>query len=264
MQKILITGANGLVGNLLFAHLAAQPELYDVFGTDLAEKPTTHLDREGFYEIPRERFTVADIADFEAMQQAVKEMDVVVHLAADANGFNGWESVLQNNIIGTHNLFESCRLAGVKRIVFASTNQVVFGYRMQEPYKTLLAGDLDKLSPDEIHPIQHTQPVRPLNDYACSKVYGEALAHMYAYTHGISCLCLRLGWVTRDDSLPVEYARALWCSHRDVVQYVEHAINAPESLRFDIFFAASNNLYNFVDISHTREVLGYTPQDGAH
>ena len=44
---------------------------------------------------------------------------------------------------------------------------------------------------------------------------------------------------------------------------VERCINAPPSLRFDVFFGQSDNRYNLVDIQHAREVLGYAPQDRA-
>ncbi len=109
----------------------------------------------------------------------------------------------------------------------------------------------------------HTQPARPTTYYACSKVFGEALAHMYATVHGLSCICLRIGWVTSDDKLPRPRARILWCSHRDIVQLVERCIQAPDSLRFDVFFGQSANRYNLVDIQHARDVLGYAPQDNA-
>jgi len=63
--------------------------------------------------------------------------------------------------------------------------------------------------------------------------------------------------------LPGPRARILWCSQRDIVQLVERCVNAPASLRFDVFFGQSNNLYNLVDIQHAKDVLGYAPLDGA-
>ncbi len=206
---------------------------------------------------------LADLTDFDALQRAVAGMDVVVHMAADPDGSQGWESVLNNNIVGAHNMFEAARLAGVRRIVYASTNQVVFGYRAEEPYAALFAGRFDDPVLENYRTIDHTMPTRPLNDYACSKVFGEALAHRYAQTHGMSCICLRIGWVTSDDQLPNPGARILWCSQRDIVQLVERCVNAPDDLRFDIFFGHSDNRYNLVDIQHARDVLGYTPQDHA-
>ncbi len=98
-----------------------------------------------------------------------------------------------------------------------------------------------------------------MNLYACSKIFGEALAHMYAFAHGMSCLCLRIGWVMPEDKVP---RRALFCSRRDIVQLVERCIEAPATLRYDVFFGHSDNVDNLVDISHAREVLGYEPQDG--
>ncbi len=147
-------------------------------------------------------------------------------------------------------------------MIYASTNQVVFGYRADEPYRSLFDGHGGD-DPEAITPIQHTQPTRPLNYYACSKVFGEALAHMYAFTHGMSCICLRIGWVTASDRPATPQARCLWCSQRDIVQLVERCIDAPASLRFDVFFGQSDNHPNFVDIQHARDVLGYAPEMGS-
>src|SRR5262249_21972688 len=144
-----------------------------------------------------------------------------------------------------------------------STNQVVLGYTGEAAYQALMAGRLDEVAAADYRPIDHTRPARPLSDYACSKVYGEALAHMYAYRHGLSCLCLRIGWVVPDDRVPPGRGRSLWCSQRDIVQLVERCLEAPPALRFDVFFGQSANRYNLVDIEHARAVVGYAPQDRA-
>jgi nucleoside-diphosphate-sugar epimerase len=261
--KVLITGAYGLIGNRVYAHLAEQPAAYDSYGMVRRAQPSARTAALHSSQIPAEKLRLADLTDFSAVQRAVDAMDVVVHMAADPDGRAGWESVLNNNIVGSYHLFDASRLAGVKRVIYASTNQVVFGFRVDEPYHSLFAGRYDDPALDAFHPIDHTQPARPLNYYACSKVFGEALAHMYAYVHGLSCICLRIGWVTDDDQLPHPNARILWCSQRDIVQLVERCINAPSSLRFDTFFGQSNNQYNLVDIEHAKNVLGYAPQDRA-
>ena len=259
--NVLITGANGLIGNLVYAHLATLPDRYSPYGNARRRETSDRVTGAIYTPIPEDRLRIADLRDFDAMQRAVEGMDVIVHMAADASGHSGYKSVLNNNVIGTHNVFEACRLAGVKRVIFASTNQVVFGYRDTEPYKSLFALRFDDVDPKTIQPVTHDQPARPLNDYAVSKVYGEALAHQYAFAHGLSCIALRIGWVTHDDALPHPAARFLWCSKRDIVQLVMRCIEAPASLRFDVFFGQSNNPYNFVDIEHPRHVLGYEPQD---
>ena len=261
--RVLITGAYGLIGNLVYAHLAAQPAAYDVYGMVRHPQPSRRVRAAHFQEIPASRLRLADLPDADAVRRAVAGMDVVVHLAADASGAAGWESLLPNNIIGSYHVFEASRQAGVSRVIYASTNQVVFGYRAEEPYQSLFAGRFDKITPGTIPPVDHTQCTRPLSLYACSKVFGEALTYTYAHVHGLSCICLRIGWVTPEDRPAHPQARILWCSQRDIVQLVERCINAPPSLRFDIFFGQSDNRYNLVDIQHAREVLGYAPQDRA-
>ena len=262
-KQVLVTGAYGLIGNLVYARLAAQPERYDVFALVKSVEPSARAATIPITDIPDERLRLADVSNFEAVARAVAGIDTVIHLAADPDGRAGWESVLASNIVGAHNVLEAARQAGVKRVIFASTNQVVFGYGVEDPYRPLLAGRLDEVDLGALRRIDHTQPTRPLNDYGCSKVFGEALAHMYAYTHGLSCLCLRIGWVVADDRAPRGRGQTLWCSQRDIVQLVERCLNAPDSLRFDVFFGQSDNRYNFVDIEHARQVLGYAPQDRA-
>jgi hypothetical protein len=44
---------------------------------------------------------------------------------------------------------------------------------------------------------------------------------------------------------------------------VEKCIEAPDSVRFDIFYAVSNNKWGYRDFSHAREVIGFEPQDSA-
>jgi nucleoside-diphosphate-sugar epimerase len=263
MKKVLITGATGLVGNIVYARLADQPEAYDPFGMARRPRPSARAESMAYTDIPADRLRLADLTDFDAVRRAVEGMDAVVHMAAEPNGNAPWERVLDSNIVGAHHIFEASRLAGVKRVVYASTNMVVFGYLADEPYRSSLARGLEHATPEEFPPVLHTQPTRPTTLYACSKVFGEALAHLYSQAHGMSCLCLRIGWVTSDDRLPSPRARMLWCSHRDIAQLVERCLQAPDSLRFDVFFGQSDNRLNLVDIQHARDVLGYAPEDSA-
>lgn len=261
--KVLITGAHGLIGNLTYARLAENPQAYEPYGMVRSLQPRHNKLGENFCEIPPERLRLADLTDFEAIQKAVEGMDMVVHMAADAGG-RSWESVLSNNIIGTYNIFEASRLAGVKRVIFASTNHTVFGYRYEEPYKALFEGRFEDV-PEDYQPIRHDMPPKTMNIYGSSKVWGEMMAHTYAQVHNMSMICLRIGWVLPDDRPPFGNpylnARILWCSQRDILQLIVRCLDAPESLRFDIFHGQSNNRYNLVDITHPMEVLGYQPQD---
>jgi NAD(P)-dependent dehydrogenase (short-subunit alcohol dehydrogenase family) len=107
MVRVLITGANGLIGNIVYAHLAAQPDRYDVYGNARRAQPSARAESMQFTPIPPERMRLADLTDFEGIQKAVEGMDVVVHMAADASGASGWESIRDNNIQGAYHIFEA-------------------------------------------------------------------------------------------------------------------------------------------------------------
>lgn len=259
-KKVLITGVYGLIGNVIYRKLLESPEAYDVYGLSRRRVASDRI--ENVREVPDEKFHMANLVDFDAIQRAVTGMDVIVHMAADPSGDHGWESVLHSNVIGAYNVFEAARLAGVKRVIFASSVQVSFGYRDTEPYKTLFEACYDDVDPDTIPIITHDMPNRPVNLYAASKVWGEALAHLYAHRHGMSCLALRIGWVLDEDTVPAAWGEPVFCSKRDIAQIVKDCIDAPDSVRFDIFYGMSDNRYRWVDIDHARAVLGYIPQDG--
>src|SRR5437764_603501 len=104
-KRVLITGAYGLIGNLVYARLAAQPAAYDVYGLVKTVELSARLGSVEITTIPAGRLRLADVSDLAAVSRAVAGMDAVIHLAADPDGRAGWESVLANNIVGTHNVF---------------------------------------------------------------------------------------------------------------------------------------------------------------
>jgi nucleoside-diphosphate-sugar epimerase len=260
-MKVLVTGANGLIGNLVFGSLLRRPEKFDVVGLDINPVHSARIHPEDVTTIPKDRFLQVDLADREALDAAVKKMDAVVHMAADAGG-GSWESLLKNNLIGAYHLFEACRVAQVQRVVFASTVMVNAGTFRQEPYIAIMDGRFPDL-PDPLPHITHESPPRPTGIYASTKLWGEALAYQYSFLHGISCLCLRIGWVVAENRPRPNYGRSVWCSHRDICQLVQKSLEAPLSLRFDIFYGFSNNRYQIANLDHASEVLGYNPQDSA-
>ena len=259
-RKVLVTGATGQIGNAVFMRLKEQPELYDAYALDRQPTFSVRVPKSWVHDIPEDRFHLCDLADMEELRKAVRGMDVVAHLAADPSP-QTWESVLDNNIIGTYHVFEACRLEGVKRIVVASSITLGDGYREEEPYKAILEKRYGDVPPD--YPkVTVDMPAKPRGLYASSKVWAESLARTYAHRHGMSCIVIRIGQVERDRPRP-PYGDSIFVSVRDIVQIWERCINADESLRFDIFWGMSNNDWRWVDIEHARHVLGYVPQDRA-
>jgi nucleoside-diphosphate-sugar epimerase len=257
---VLITGATGQIGYMTFDRLRKQPERYDVYALDRKAGPSERVPGSWTLDIPGMRLTVADMAHFDEVQQAVQGMDVVVHLAADPEG-RVWQSALNNNIIATYNVFEAARLAGVNRIVSASSIMVSQGHREREPYRAMMERRHADI-PYDVPMITPDIPAEPRSIYAATKVWTESLARVYSNVHGMSCICVRVGQVERDRPRPPQGAD-IYCSQRDIVQVFERCVQADESVRFDIFYGMSNNDYRWVGIEHARQVIGFVPQDRA-
>lgn len=228
--RVLITGAGGSIGGSLADLLQ---ERYDLRLIYRSQRPA---------EPPVDDWRTLDLEDLPALTDAMQGIDAVVHMAADPEVEATWDSVLHNNIIGTYNVFEAARQAGVKRIIFASTNHVM--------------GMYDR---DGMWPIFADQPIRPDSLYGVSKAFGEALGRFWYDQHGVSVICLRIGWMLPEPH--DEIARWMWLSPRDCAQIASRAIES--NIGFDIVYAISQNSTRRWDITKTIEHFGYRPQDDA-
>ncbi len=99
--KVHITGVYGLIGNLAYQHLAAQPEKYDVYGSGRRIMSSARADADRVTRLPDDHFVIADLADAEAMAAAMAGMDAVLHIAAVPDPSASFEDVLSSNIVGT-------------------------------------------------------------------------------------------------------------------------------------------------------------------
>jgi len=86
----------------------------------------------------------ADISDLEAIRPAFENIDVVVHLAAYLGGAD-FDSHLSGNLVGAYNVYEAARLAGVKRVVFASSGAAAGGFERIAPYDAIVEGSYDQV-----------------------------------------------------------------------------------------------------------------------
>ncbi|GCE05733.1 NAD-dependent epimerase/dehydratase family protein [Dictyobacter aurantiacus] len=248
-KRVLMTGAGGVIGTALRREL----------------EPEYTMRCFSKHEIPGEDTVVGDINDLEALTRACEGMDSVIHLAADGSPRASWESVLHNNITGTYSVYEAASRAGVKQVIFASSNHAVGNYDLEHAPDIYRSGE---------PVIDHLMPVRPDSYYGVSKSFGESLGRYYAECKDLRVICLRIGSMTRQDQPPrhvpldhqyhesPERLAALWISQRDLAQLVQKSLEA-EQVTFDIFYGVSNNTPHYYDLEHARTVLGYEPQDGA-
>ena len=257
-KKVMVTGVYGLIAGAIYKQLAKSPDKYDVYGLARRRQDSERVAAGGGVDVPKDKFTMSDLQDMAVLKRAFEGMDAVVHMAADPSGQGGWESVLKSNIIGLYNTLEACRQVGVPRVVYASSIQASSGYRREEPYASYVRGERPIGSAPMV---THTMPTRPMNIYASSKVWGEALSRTYSEIHGLSCLCIRIGWVVHEDKPPRAEAADMWCSLRDIVALTECCVNASDDVRYGIFYGMSDNKYRWVDIETARKVVGYVPRD---
>jgi len=242
---LVVTGLSGLIGTVLRRHLG---DRYDLRA----------LNRRAVEGVPTHR---ADIADLDAIAPAFAGAAAVVHLAACVGSSPPFEELLRANVVGTHNVFEAARRAGVPRVVFASSGAAVSACERDEPYRSLVAGQYDGLRDWPM--LTHETPVRPAGLYGASKVWGEALGRHFADAHGLSVLCVRIGRVNAEDRPLRTRDFSVWCSQRDIVRMLERCVEAPATLRYDVFFVTSKNRWGYRDLGHAREVLGFEPLDSA-
>ena len=124
------------------------------------------------------------------------------------------------NLIGTYNVFEAARQAGVQRVIYASSGSTITGWEQVQPYRALVSGDYNKVNrPWPM--ITHETPTRPAGVYGATKVWGEALAWHFTDSSDLSILSLRIGLVNAEDRPTDARQFSVWCSQRDISQMVE-------------------------------------------
>jgi uronate dehydrogenase len=223
-RRIVFTGAAGGIGTMTRPLLA---KLYPgLVLSDLVEPRNLQAN---------ETFVKADLTRPEEVAAAVKGAHSVIHLGG--HSVEGpWDTILNANIVGCYNLFEEARKAGVKRVIFASSNHAVGFY----PRKRKIGTDVT---------------VRPDSRYGVSKAFGEALGALYSDKHDMAVTCLRIGNV---GPRPLDVRRlSIWISPEDLVQLFQIGLEHPD-IRFEILYGASDNAASWWDNSRARS-LGYRP-----
>lgn len=191
------------------------------------------------------RTVAVDLSDPEGLAALCEGMDAVVHLAGVPDPNADFDALLPANILATTHLLKASHEAGCRRFVFASSAQTIEGYPVDRQIVPGMA-------------------VAPANLYGVTKCYGEALCSYYATKKGMSCVALRIGAFEPIEGHALANARDLsaWLSPRDAVHLIVRAIEA-EIDGFFIGHGISNNRFKRLDLTETKRVLGYAPQDDA-
>lgn len=174
LLRIFITGAEGFIGShITQVFLEASYEvtayaLYSSFGT------AGWLDSAGIAGKAGVRVVSGDVRDADSLQSAMVGHDLVINLAAliaIPYSYQAPRSYIETNVIGTMNVMEAARRAGVARVVHTSTSEV-YGTAQYVPI-------------DEKHPLVGQSP------YSASKIGADQVAHSYWSSFGVPITTVR-------------------------------------------------------------------------
>jgi UDP-glucose 4-epimerase len=170
----MVTGGAGFIGSTLVDRLLRDGNEVVVVD-DLSRGSKSNLD--GALRTGRCTVTEVDICD-PKLEQVIADArpEVIFHLAAQIDvRVSVAEPLLdvRQNVVGTVNVAEAARKAGVRKIVFSSSGGSIYG------------------TPEQL-PIDESVPVAPHSPYAASKVAGEIYLNTYRSLYGLQCTHLAL------------------------------------------------------------------------
>ena len=173
-NRILVTGADGFIGSHLTEALARQGHdvnafvNYNSFGS---WGWLNHGDPENLKNI---KVIMGDIRDPYGVRQAVRDCDIILHLAALIGipySYHSPDSYVDTNINGTLNILQAARDFGIKKVIHTSTSEVYGTARI--------------LPITEDHPLQGQSP------YSATKIGADHLALSFFRSFGIPVTVLR-------------------------------------------------------------------------
>ncbi len=175
-QRFLVTGALGCIGAWVVRCLVREGAPVATF--DVGGNPHRLRLIMDDAELARVRFITGDITDLAALERALGETGTthLIHLAGLQVPFCKADPPLgaRVNVVGTLNVFEAAKRAGLRRVVYASSIAV---YGISEEYPE--------------GPITHDAPLRPRTHYGVTKQANEGAARIYWLDDGIASIGLR-------------------------------------------------------------------------
>jgi nucleoside-diphosphate-sugar epimerase len=187
MESIVVVGGSGILGQYVVKDLHESGYKVSVFDVKKPEKKNSDIFRDiDFYE--------GSMANFDDCRKALKNADIVIHLAAIIAAITDFqpETIFNINTSGTFNIFQASCDLGISKVIYASSASV-YGYNFR------IKPD-DRFIPRYL-PIDEEHPLNPLDTYGVTKMIGEEIAGLFNKKYGITSFSLRLTHI----KIPVEY-----------------------------------------------------------
>lgn len=170
MKKLLITGGAGFIGSNFIHYILRKYPDYEIVNLDLLTYAGNLENLKDIENNPNYKFVKGDIADKKLVNELVKDIDMIVHFAAESHvdrSILDSSAFIHTNILGTHNLLEAAKNNGNIRFHHVSTDEV-FG----------------SLGADEA-PFSETTSYDPRSPYSASKAASDHLVRAYYHTYGL-------------------------------------------------------------------------------
>lgn len=141
----------------------------------------------------------------------------------------------------------------------------MLGYAAHEPYRSILAQTLDKSVPIRKLTVANDPPIDceciPTEQaYFQSKRLGEEMARA---TRDKNIICARFGWINaRDEAADGRWESTVWCSHRDLCEFLDRALDALVRKQHGTYFVCSNNDQLWLSMDDAKKHLGFIAKDG--
>ena len=153
-MKVLVTGATGFLGKYVVKELVAEGYFVRAFGRNEAVGQSLVSEQVEFFK--------GDLSSKQAVEEACKGVEMVVHAGALSTVWGPWESFYQANVLGTQHVLEACRTNKISRLVYVSSPSIYAAPKDQ-------IGIKEEDAPTENH----------LNNYIKSKLLSEKLFPAY-------------------------------------------------------------------------------------
>jgi dTDP-glucose 4,6-dehydratase len=169
-MKLLITGGAGFIGSNFIHYILKKYPEYEIVNLDSLTYAGNLENLKAIENNPRYKFVKGDICDKKLVDDLVKDVDTIVHFAAESHvdrSILDAENFIKTNVLGTFNLLEAAKNNGNKRFHHISTDEV-FGH----------------LAPND-PPFDETTPYSPRSPYSASKASSDHLVRAYFNTYGL-------------------------------------------------------------------------------
>lgn len=169
-MKILVTGGAGFIGSNFIHYILNKYPDYQIVNLDVLTYAGNLENLKEFEGNANYKFVKGDICDKDLVDKLVKDIDTVVHFAAESHvdrSILSPEEFIKTNVLGTFTLLEACKNNGGKRFHHISTDEV-FG----------------SLGPNDPAFNEQT-PYDPRSPYSSSKAASDHLVRAYFHTYDL-------------------------------------------------------------------------------